>query len=93
VEWRGTRPGDLAFQSQGLSGRSPGNSFAVHVPVDGKRDGILGLFVANAGAKKPTRVFLKGKVFKFDAPTNFTRQTGLYVELASSDDILFTPPQ
>lgn len=89
----GPGPGTWRFNLKAHQDDPAGNSFAVHVPDDERRDAILGLFVANARAKKPTRVFLKGKVFTFDAPANFNRQTGLYVELASSDDILFTPPE
>lgn len=91
--WSGGGPGPATwrFNLKAHEDDPAGNSFAVHVPNDETRDAILGIFVANARAKKPTRVFLKGKVFTFAAPTNFVRHTGLYVELASSGDILFTP--
>lgn len=34
-----------------------------------------------------------GRLLTFDAPTNVAGLTGLYLELASSQDILFEPPQ
>jgi hypothetical protein len=34
-----------------------------------------------------------GRVFTFDAPTNVTPLTGLYLELESSDDILLEVPE
>ena len=69
-----------------------GRSFAVHVPNDAGRDALLKQFLADAQAQKPTRVFVKGKLFTFDAPTNEATLTGLTMELQSSDDISFEPP-
>ena len=70
-----------------------GHSFAVHVPNDEGRDDLLGLFLADARAQKPTKVFLKGKIFTFDAPTNITTRSGLYMELRSSYDIALELPE
>ncbi len=69
-----------------------GHSFSVHVPNDHGRDRLLRAFVADARARKPTRVFLKGKLFRYDAPTHLASRTGLYMELQSSHAILLEPP-
>lgn len=65
-----------------------GRSFQVHVPNDPGRDVLLTAFLADARAGKPTKVFLKGRLFTFDAPTNASSLIGLYMELQSSQDIL-----
>jgi len=93
--WSGDGPGPATwrFNLKAHEDDSAGNSFAVHISDDDRRDAVLKVFVANAREKKPTRVFLKGKVFTFDAPTNLARHTGLYIEMASSGDILFTLPK
>lgn len=70
-----------------------GYSFAVVVPNDRARNAILKVFAANAKTQKPTKVFLKGRIFTFNAPTNIAEPTGLYLELESSDDILITKPK
>ena len=70
-----------------------GHSFSVHVPNDPGRDDLLKAFVADARAGKPTRVFVKGRIFTFDAPTNVTPLTGLYMELQSSDNIRLQLPE
>ena len=69
-----------------------GQSFAVHVPNDEGRDALFRTFVADAGAGKPTKVFLRGRLRTFDAPTNAAALTGLRMELESSDDIRLEPP-
>ncbi len=70
-----------------------GQSFAVHVPNDQGRDDLLRMFVAGAEAQKPTKVFLQGRIFTFDAPTNAAPLTRLRMELGSSDDILLELPE
>jgi hypothetical protein len=70
-----------------------GHSFAVHVPADDGRDDLLRAFLADARAQRPTRVFLKGRLFTFDAPTNVATRSGLYMQLQSSQDILLRPPK
>jgi len=54
---------------------------------------VLGVFIANARAEKPTKVYVKGKVFTFDAPTNVRDFNGLYIELQSSQDIRLGLPE
>ena len=59
----------------------------VRVPNDPGRDNLLRTFVADAKAGRPTKVFVKGTLHAFDAPTNGITLTGLYLELGSSGDI------
>ena len=68
-----------------------GQSFAVLVPEDNARNTVLKTFAMNARARKPTRVFLRGRMFTFEAPTNSGRRTGLRLELESGRDIGFGP--
>ena len=70
-----------------------GHSFAVHVPDDDGRDELLRAFLADARAQRPTRVFVKGRLFTFDAPTNVATHSGLYMQLQSSQNILLRPPK
>ena len=69
-----------------------GQSFAVYVPNDQGRDELLRTFLADARAQKPTKVFVKGRLFTFDAAANASLLTGLYLEAQSSDDILLELP-
>ena len=70
-----------------------GHSFAVFVPADEGRETLVRAFSDDAEARRPTRVYLTGKLFTFDAPLNTARRTGLYMELESSRDILLAPPR
>lgn len=70
-----------------------GKSFPVYVPNDEGRDNLLRMFLADAQAQRPTQVFVTGRIFTVDAPTNLDTLTGLYLELQSSNDVLFEPPQ
>ena len=87
--WSGEGPDATTWRFDLKPGEddAPGQSFAVHVPDDGRRDEVLRAFVANAGAGKPTKVFLSGQLFTFAAPTNARTLTGLYPELQSAEDI------
>jgi hypothetical protein len=70
-----------------------GQSFSVQVPNDEGRDHLLKVFLTDARAQQPTKVFVKGRIFTVDAPTNVTSLTGLYMELESSHDILLELPE
>lgn len=69
-----------------------GASFAVCVPMDDGAEQLQRMFLADASAGRPTRVFVTGRIFTFDAPTNYRRRTGLYMRLRSSGDVLLAPP-
>ena len=86
------RPGHWRFHLKAQSDDKAGGSFAIHVPVDDGHDRLTALFEANDRAGKPTRVFVTGQLSTFDARGNFTRQTGLFLTLATSNDILPKPP-
>ena len=92
--WSGEGPSTTTwrFNLKAKENDETGRSFPVHVPNDQGRDEILKAFLADARAQKPTKVYVKGKLFTFDAPTNAEALTGLVMELKSSDDILFELP-
>ena len=92
--WSGEGPTATTwrFNLKATENDETGRSFPVHVPDDQGRDEILKAFLADARAQKPTKVYVKGKLSTFDAPTNAEALTGLVMELKSSDDILFEPP-
>ena len=88
--WSGDGP-TAATWSFGLKGHADeavGHSFSVHVPNDAGRDQLLRAFLADARARRPTKVFVTGMLFTFDAPTNMKTFQGLYLEVESSQDIL-----
>jgi hypothetical protein len=92
--WSGDGPdaSTWRFNMKAEAGDKAGNAFAVLIPNDPGRDELLKAFVADANAQKPTRVFVKGKLHTFDAPTNTGALTGLTMALGSSKDILLEPP-
>jgi len=89
----GPSPATWRFDLKAKADDEAGHSFSVHIPNDQRRDDLLKAFVADARAGKPTRVFVTGRIFTFDAPTNVTPLTGLYMELQSSDDIRLQLPE
>ena len=92
--WSGDGPSPTTwrFNLKAREDDEAGQSFAVYVPNDEGRDDLLKAFAADARAQDPTKVFVKGKIFTFDAPTNGMLLTGLYLELQSSQDVLLEPP-
>jgi hypothetical protein len=87
--WSGDGPTATTwrFNLKAKPDKAAGHSFSVRVPNDQGRDGLLTIFLADARAGRPTKVFLKGRLFTFNAPTNMVKQTGLYLEVQSSQDI------
>jgi len=69
-----------------------GRSFAVLVPNDAGREDLLERFVADARARRATKVFVTGRLFTFHAPTQTADLTGLYLQLRSSQDIRLDRP-
>ncbi len=92
--WSGPGP-DAAtwrFNLKAKDDDAVGRSFPVHVPADQGRDELLKAFLADARADRPTKIYLEGRIFTFDAPTSGRRLTGLRMELESSRNIRLQPP-
>lgn len=92
--WSGDGPNAATwrFDLKAHEDDAPGHSFPVRVPNDAGRDEILRMFVADARAGRPTKVFLQGRITMFEAPTNAVTLMGLRIELDSSQAILFDLP-
>jgi hypothetical protein len=89
-EWwsgEGPDPDHWRFDLKAQSDDPVGSSFAVLVPNDAGRDDLLARFVADARARRATKVFVTGRLFRFHAPTQMLDRTGLYLQLRSSQDI------
>jgi len=87
--WGGVGPSATSwrFDLMAEADDEVGQGFQVRVPNDPGRDNLLRAFVVDAKAGRPTKVFVKGTLHTFDAPTNGVTLTGLYLELGSSGDI------
>jgi hypothetical protein len=92
--WSGEGPTATTwrFNLKGHPEDVAGQSFSVQVLNDAGRDQLLRAFVADARAQRPTKVFVTGWLFAFDAPTNMTTHQGLYMKVQSSQDILLAAP-
>ncbi|MEX1315898.1 MAG: hypothetical protein AB1Z22_02080 [Synechococcaceae cyanobacterium] len=79
---------DLMIRPDGEAGCG----FAVYLRKheDGKK--LFAGFSTNERAGKPSRVYVKGKVFTFDAPTNLMGLTGLYMESELPNGVLLEHP-
>jgi hypothetical protein len=89
---QGPRDGVWRFDIKARADAAVGRSFSVHVPNDAGRGAMLRRFAADAGAGRPTRVFLIGRLLTYQAPTQARTLTGLILQLRSSSDILLRPP-
>jgi len=87
--WAGQGPdaGTRRFNLKAGANDAVGHSFPAHVPNDAGREDLLRRFRADARAGGPPKVFVNGRPFTFDAPTQARDLTGLYLELESSRDI------
>lgn len=92
--WSGYGPDTSTwrFNLKAAENDEAGQSFPVYVTNDQGRDDLLRLFLADARAQKPTKVFVTGRIYPFDAPTNVASLSGFYMEVQSSDDIQLEPP-
>lgn len=94
-EWwsgEGPDPDHWRFDLKAQADDAVGHSFAVLVPNDAGREDLLVRLVADARAGRPTKVFVKGRLFTFHAPTQILDLTSLYLQLRSSQDIRLDPP-
>ncbi len=91
--WSGPGPDDdtWRFNLKAEADDEVGHSFAVYVPNDAGRDDLLRIFVADARAQAATRVFVTGRLYTYDAPSNVNTRTGLYLKATSADDVLLKP--
>ena len=64
-----------------------GESFRIRAPKDSGHQELIKRFRSSEAAGKSTTVLVEGKLYTFDAPTNFKMLTGLYVETSKSDAI------
>ena len=93
--WSGNGPDASIwrFNLKAEENDAAGHSFAVYIPNDPGRDNLLRVFLADAQAQRPTKVFVTGKLYTYEAPTNTSSQTGIYLEVQSSNDILLELPE
>ena len=84
--WGGPGPDSANWRFNLKTGANQpvGASFAVHIANDLLRDDVLRVFRADAEAGRATRVYLRGRVFTFAAPTGTRNLTGLRLEVKSS---------
>jgi hypothetical protein len=91
--WSGEGP-DTATWRLDLMARADdqaGHGLQVQVANDAGRDDLLLAFVGNAREGKPTQVFVEGRLFTFDAPTNAITLTGLYLKVGASQGVRLQP--
>jgi hypothetical protein len=93
--WSGDGPsaGSWRFNLKARAEDGPGQSFPVYVRTDQGTVALLRAFVANARAPRPTKVYVTGRLFTFDAPANTVARTGLYLDVQSSNAVLIAPPE
>lgn len=93
--WSGDGPDATTwrFNLKAEENDEAGHSFPVYVANDHGRDDLLLLFLADAKANRPTKVFVKGTILPYDAPTNAGSLTGIRMEVQSASDILLNPPE
>jgi hypothetical protein len=90
-EWWSGEPDDPAtwrFNLKAHPDDKAGHSFAVHVRNDPGRRRLLSAMVADARAGRATKVYVTGTLRTFDAPTNVSKQTGIYLEVDGSSGVL-----
>jgi len=94
-EWwsgAGPDPDHWRFDLKARADDPVGHSLAVLVPNDPGRKDLLGRFVADARARRSTKIFVTGRLYSFHAPTQILDRTGLYLQVRSSQDIRLDPP-
>lgn len=93
-EWwsgEGPDPDHWRFDLKAEAEDPVGRSFAVHVRNDAGRDALIERFVADARARRATKVFVTSRLLTFHAPTQILDLTGLYLQVSSSQDIRIAP--
>lgn len=92
--WSGLGPDETRwrFDLKAKADDAVGHSFAVYLPEDAGTAAMLRAFVADARARRPSKVYVTGRLMTFEAPAGLTRRTGLYLELQESGDIRLAEP-
>lgn len=87
--WAGAGPDEQTWRFGLKADESDpaGHAIYVEAPNDLLRNDLLSLFAADARAGRPTQVYLRGRLFTFDAPLNVAGRTGLRLEVASTRDL------
>jgi hypothetical protein len=87
--WSGDGPDSKTwrFNLKAKEDDPAGRSFAVFVTTDQGRDELLRALLADAQTARPTKVYLEGRLYTFDAPTNARLLLGLRLDVQSSRDI------
>lgn len=94
-EWwggNGPSPSQWRFNLKARPTDEAGRSIPVYLPNDEHRDHLLRVFLTDARAGRPTKVFLRGRLVTFDAPTNVRLHTGVIIRVDSSADISLDKP-
>ena len=87
----GPAPGTWRFDLKSRADDPVGHSFQVQVPNGPGRDALLRQLAADARARRPTPVLVRGRLLTFDAPTNVRRLTGILLVPDSPRDIELHP--
>ena len=88
----GPNPDTWRFGLKAAEDDPVGESFPVHVRNDAGRDALLATFRADADSGRPTRVYLRGRLRTYAAPTNYRSLAGIVIEVASSSAIELNAP-
>jgi len=92
--WSGKGP-DAAtwrFNLKASERAASGHSIPVFVRSDRGRDALLKAIGRDARAGASTRVYVTGTLRTFDAPTNASALTGIYLEIRGSSGVLLSRP-
>jgi hypothetical protein len=91
--WSGEGPSadTWRFNLKAAADDAVGRSFPVLVRNDSGREDLHRRFVADARAQRPTKLFVRGRLLIYEAPTQASDLTGLYLEVESSQDIRLAP--
>ena len=93
LERQGPNPDHWRFDLKALADDPVGHSFAVLAPNDAGREDLLKRFVADARARRATKVFVTGRLSTFPAPAQILDLTGLSLRLRSSQDVRLDSPE
>ncbi len=84
--WGGQGPDDSTwrFNLKAKESDPTGHSFAIIVQNDSLREDLMRVFLRDIRKGRPTRIYLKGNIEYFDAPTNASTLLGLRMDVPST---------